>query len=76
MVYVPHRSLTVWEEEYTTVLDAVKFMYGCHVHWRPHGVHQPKRSLQCNVTRESRGKPTFGCGVARAPQVLLGARGS
>ena len=50
VVYQPHSSTTVWGAEYTTGLDAIKSICGCHVHWRPHGVHQPKGVLCPEVT--------------------------
>ena len=50
VVYQPHRSTTVWGAEYTTVLDGIKAICRCDVHWRPHGVHRPNVVLSPELT--------------------------
>ena len=50
VMYRPHISTNAWGAEYTTALDAIKSIYGCNVHWRPHGVHRPKAVLSPELT--------------------------
>ena len=50
VVFRPHRSMTVWGAEYTTVPDAIKSVCGCNVHWRPHGVHWPNVVVSPELT--------------------------
>ena len=53
VVYQPSCSTTVWGAEYTTALDAIKFVCGCDLAWRPHAVFQPKVVLSPELTASS-----------------------
>ena len=53
VVYQPSCSTTVWGAEYTTALDAIKFVCGCDLAWRPHAVYQPKVVLSPELTASS-----------------------
>ena len=50
MVYQPFCSTAVWGAEFTTALDAIKFVCGCDVTWRPHAVYRPKAALSPELT--------------------------
>ena len=41
MAYKPHGSMMVWGAGFATALEVIRSLCGCHVHWRPHGVHRP-----------------------------------
>ena len=52
-------STAVSGAEYTTALDAIKYVSGCDVSWQPHAVYRPKAALSIELTTsnaESLGK--------------------
>ena len=53
VVYQPSFSTTVWGAEYPTALDAIKYVCGCDLAWRPHAVYQPKVVLSPELTASS-----------------------
>ena len=45
VVYKPHGSAAVWGAKFATVLEAIRSICECDVHWRPHDVHRPRDAL-------------------------------
>ena len=53
VVYQPSCSRTVWGAEYITALDAIKYVCGCDLAWRPHAVYRPTVILSPELTAPS-----------------------